>query len=228
MNIGQKIKNIRKERGLSQEQLAKLCGLNRNSIYNYENGRRSPKSEDLIKIANALDISLNELTKENLSHKILLAAIETNIGETLQEKLFLASKRYNIPMSTLENVYNGVSELTLDKQEMLLESLPASHPQYKDLKLSLVIEYNNKNGFSFSESINEIIQRTADNPQIKAFDSFISMLSAYNIELPGKMPIKQIRQIEKTAIPYIKFLVNEAIKEMPEYIERLTDKKEGE
>lgn len=56
MNVGERIKTIRKLNGLSQLELANKCGLNRNSIYNYEKGKRHPKSDDLQSIANALNI----------------------------------------------------------------------------------------------------------------------------------------------------------------------------
>ena len=61
MSIGSQIKKLRKERKLSQEQLAKKCGLSRNSIYNYENEKRSPNSKDLHEIANALNVPTYEL-----------------------------------------------------------------------------------------------------------------------------------------------------------------------
>ncbi|WP_037351164.1 helix-turn-helix domain-containing protein [Anaeroarcus burkinensis] len=62
MNIGDKIKSLRKEKGLSQEDLAKKCGLNRNSIYKYEKNETTPKLNQIKKIAAALDVEANELT----------------------------------------------------------------------------------------------------------------------------------------------------------------------
>jgi transcriptional regulator with XRE-family HTH domain len=61
MNIGAKIKKLRKHRGWTQEQLAEECGLSKNAIWNYENGKRTPNIEMLNKVAAALHISLNDL-----------------------------------------------------------------------------------------------------------------------------------------------------------------------
>lgn len=61
MSIGENIKIYRKKRGLTQEQLAKLSGLSKNAIYNYENNKRTPSVDIANKIANALEVSLYSL-----------------------------------------------------------------------------------------------------------------------------------------------------------------------
>lgn len=61
MNIGENIKNKRIEKKLSQEELANLCGLSKNGIWNYENTKRRPNLEVLMNIADALDVTLEDL-----------------------------------------------------------------------------------------------------------------------------------------------------------------------
>ena len=56
--IGEKIKGIRKERGLTQKELAKQTGLSLDSIQGYEQGRYNPKLEAIAKIAGALGVDL--------------------------------------------------------------------------------------------------------------------------------------------------------------------------
>lgn len=56
-----KIKNFRKEKELTQVELAKQAGIAQSFLSNIENGRQSPSLKNLQKIAKALDISLNEL-----------------------------------------------------------------------------------------------------------------------------------------------------------------------
>ncbi len=58
------IRQVRREQGLSQEQLAKISGLSRSSIINFETGRRDPRVKDLRKIANALNVSVKELISD--------------------------------------------------------------------------------------------------------------------------------------------------------------------
>lgn len=59
MNIGEKIRSFRELRGLTQDQLGKLSGINGGTIRKYELGLRNPKQEQLIKIANGLGIGVS-------------------------------------------------------------------------------------------------------------------------------------------------------------------------
>lgn len=59
MTTGEKIKYFRNMRGISQEMLGQLSGINPATIKKYEYGIRNPKPDQLLKIANALGISIN-------------------------------------------------------------------------------------------------------------------------------------------------------------------------
>ena len=59
MTTGEKIKYFRNMRGISQETLGQLSGINSSTIKKYEYGIRNPKPDQLLKIANALGISIN-------------------------------------------------------------------------------------------------------------------------------------------------------------------------
>lgn len=57
----EEIRHSRKEKGITQEQLAKISGLSRSSIINFETGRRDPRVKDLKKIAHALNVPVEQL-----------------------------------------------------------------------------------------------------------------------------------------------------------------------
>lgn len=61
MDIGTKIKELRKDKGFSQKQLANTSGLSVASIQGYEQGKYKPKKETLTKIAKALNVSVADL-----------------------------------------------------------------------------------------------------------------------------------------------------------------------
>ena len=61
MDIGRKMKLLRKAEGLTQEELAKRLNISRVNYTRYENGKVRPDYETLIKIADYYDISLDEL-----------------------------------------------------------------------------------------------------------------------------------------------------------------------
>ena len=64
MTIGDKIKRIRSEKKWSQEDLAKKCNLNRNSIYKYEKNETMPRMPQIKALAAALNVSLDFLLGE--------------------------------------------------------------------------------------------------------------------------------------------------------------------
>ena len=62
MEIGQKIKKARLERGLTQQELGNIVGVQKSAIAKYENGRVvNIKRSTLQKIAKALEIRPSEL-----------------------------------------------------------------------------------------------------------------------------------------------------------------------
>ena len=61
IKMGERIKKIRRQKGLSQTELANSIGASQQVITNYERGLREPSIEILLKIAGALDVSLERL-----------------------------------------------------------------------------------------------------------------------------------------------------------------------
>ena len=60
--MGEKIKELRESKGISQYRLAELTGINRSTINRYENGSIQKISFDnLLKICKALDIDIKEI-----------------------------------------------------------------------------------------------------------------------------------------------------------------------
>lgn len=61
MDFGEKIVEIRKEKGISQKELAKRLGVSPVMVAHWEKGRRNPKLDTLAKIADALEVNLSRL-----------------------------------------------------------------------------------------------------------------------------------------------------------------------
>ena len=62
--FGQRIRTLRKERGLSQEDLAELCGLDRTYISGIERGLRNVALRNIEALAEALGVSISDLFKD--------------------------------------------------------------------------------------------------------------------------------------------------------------------
>lgn len=61
--LGNNIKRIRTEKGLSQVDIARDLNVNRGFVSDIENGKRNPTLSTLTRLANALGVSTNELLK---------------------------------------------------------------------------------------------------------------------------------------------------------------------
>ncbi len=60
-DVGVAIRELRKKRGLNQDQLAELASLNRVTIAKYETGKVEPGAQSLSRIADALEVSVDEI-----------------------------------------------------------------------------------------------------------------------------------------------------------------------
>ena len=61
MNLGERILNARKKKGLSQEQLGEKVNVTRQTISNWELGETAPNPEQLKLLSKELNISIDEL-----------------------------------------------------------------------------------------------------------------------------------------------------------------------
>lgn len=64
MNVGENIKKIRKEKGITQKQLGERLGVSQAAIVQFENSNSNLKLETIKKIANALGVSETRLILE--------------------------------------------------------------------------------------------------------------------------------------------------------------------
>lgn len=62
--LGQRIKKLRNEKGISQEKFALLIDMDRTYFASVESGKRNISIVNIEKIANGLNISLEELFKD--------------------------------------------------------------------------------------------------------------------------------------------------------------------
>ena len=74
MNLGDKILQLRKKNGLSQEQLGEKVDVTRQTISNWELGETTPNPEQLKKMSKAFNVSIDEIldndSKDFLMNKI--------------------------------------------------------------------------------------------------------------------------------------------------------------
>ena len=67
MNLGEKILELRKKNGLSQEKLGEKINVTRQTISNWELGETSPNPEQLKMISKELNVSIDELLDNDIN-----------------------------------------------------------------------------------------------------------------------------------------------------------------
>lgn len=101
-SVGDKIRSLRKERGLSQESLALKAGLNTSYMGQIERAEKSATIDSLEKIANALDVPIEEL----FSFERVEAQ---NVDKTIIDKV--AFQLHGRTEMEQEAVYNFIKQL---------------------------------------------------------------------------------------------------------------------
>ena len=66
LTIGTEIKNARKNKKLTREQLAELIDIDAKQIYRIETGQTSPKLENFLKIAKVLELQIDYFKEYNI------------------------------------------------------------------------------------------------------------------------------------------------------------------
>ena len=64
------IRKYRKERKLKQSELALLIGVTRTTVTKWESGEANPRTDRLLKIANALRCSVDDLPISRKKHRL--------------------------------------------------------------------------------------------------------------------------------------------------------------
>lgn len=117
MKFGDRLKEIRKKKGLSQKELGQRLGVSQAMIAQYEKGDRNPKLETVKKIAAALEVGTDYL--------ITLGTIDL-ISSTLSDKNGFSEdeilKMLNAPGVTFERLYNTLETDRIDTEKELLSN----------------------------------------------------------------------------------------------------------
>ena len=124
MSVGENIKRIRKEKGLTQKQLGELCGLADSAIRRYENGGANPKIETKKKIANALGVSVEEIDPdlENLSKDLARKEIRRQIKE-INDSTELSADEKEQKITELQNIHFSIGKDLHQNEEKQLKEL---------------------------------------------------------------------------------------------------------
>ena len=100
MGFSERLKNIRREKNLSQEQLAELLNVSRQAVSKWEQDNGYPETEKLIQLAQKLDISLDELLLDKKRQEQPLPVANASVN---------SEERKIIIRSVIDSNYNGAT-----------------------------------------------------------------------------------------------------------------------
>ncbi len=94
--LGKRINEIRKRQGLSQERLAERASISAQYVSNIERGKENPTLDLLLRLAEALRVSLGQLcdfeTVEDLNRRKMRSSIGAILKKSDPDQLRLALK----------------------------------------------------------------------------------------------------------------------------------------
>ena len=147
MKLGKRIAEIRKEHKLTQEGLAEICSVTRQTISNWENGKSYPDLETLVLISDTFDVSLDvmlkgdrkmvsEITKEQKQGRyyrikmviaVIIAAAIFLAAILILQSTFTTLKPSDYQISVREITLDDV---TVDKDKEIATYIDPDGPDY--------------------------------------------------------------------------------------------------
>ena len=101
LNIGKRIKSLRKSHGFSMRDLAARSNLSANAISLIERGENSPTVSSLKRLSKALDVSIGELFEKNFEYYVV--HVKHSEGMHIKKQNFkIESLGYGLPNQKLE------------------------------------------------------------------------------------------------------------------------------
>lgn len=105
--FSEKLKAIRKTKGLTQEELAGKLNVVRQTVSKWEKGLSVPDADMLIKIAEIFEISVSELLGANLENDVDKERIAEQLLR-INEQLAIKNRRTKLILRVILGVFVGV------------------------------------------------------------------------------------------------------------------------
>jgi len=172
LSLSSNLKRIRKDRKLSQSELAEKAGISRVAIGSYENGKRIPNASILSKLAHALEIDVNNLLNFNPIDELKseIIGLEKEESDLLKKKSQIEKLIKEINKDKLQDSDNEKVE---DLERELLELFKAIDEtkniklqKSKDLRLldSRIIPI-----YSAEDFVDQLIEAKSSNDKLQEY-----------------------------------------------------------
>lgn len=105
MTFGEKLSKLRKEYNYTQEQLADILSVSRQSISKWESDIAYPETDKLIKLGKLFECSMDYLLKDNVTDKNSTYTTSATDGGAVLDKIVSALKRQCRERKSEKNVF---------------------------------------------------------------------------------------------------------------------------
>lgn len=153
MNI-ELMKKKRKELGLTQNELAEKCGVSKNTIYNYENGKSEPNKETLNILAEIFNVPVLELILNDDKGKIINDSNFDDILNILEDKFIEKIEKLLIKK------YKNITKKSLDEKRIAFY-------------LAFILKSITGKRIIYSETIEKVIFFDIDKESIILYDFIV-------------------------------------------------------
>ncbi len=92
MKFCEKLQKLRKEKGYSQEQLADLLDVSRQSVSKWESGTTYPEMDKLLSLCKIFDVTLDDLTNDEITDKKIKEKTKNNFSNFVYAILDMINK----------------------------------------------------------------------------------------------------------------------------------------
>ena len=114
MNIGDAIKDLRKQRGYSQESLSKSMGISQSAIASYETGVRVPSVGMMKRFAEFFSVPMSTFLPENHADQDTVQAIADSLHQNPDLRL-LFDKTRKMSRQDIKAVLSVVNAITKER-----------------------------------------------------------------------------------------------------------------
>lgn len=148
MTFAEKLKNIRKQAGLSQERLAEKLGVSRQAVTKWESDAGIPDIENIMGISTLFDISIDELfSNEKGAKKTTEFLFESNTEYDIKE-----AKHYDMKLGRAKQFLLSGYEGEKIRVRLASNTLSTLQKDFKvkidDIRKRIDVDVNRRNGVS--------------------------------------------------------------------------------
>ena len=148
MTLAEKLKSIRKQAGMSQEQLAEKLGVSRQAVTKWETDAGIPDIENVIAISALFDISIDEL----LSNEKGAKKLTDYLFESITEYDIDEPKRFDMKFGGAKQFVLSGSKSEKIRVRLASNTLSTLQSDFKvkidDIRKRIDVEANRRNGVS--------------------------------------------------------------------------------